>query len=297
MSATSEKLRTEWKINDAKRDAGLKTPNDVERVDDISYGPDPIWNKLDLYRPKERGPRLPVIVSIHGGGWVYGDKELYQFYCMSLARRGFGVVNFSYRLAPEIKFPAPLEDTNLVMEWLILKGSSYGLDLDNVFMVGDSAGAHILGLYTAIYTDPLYASNYSFKVPGGFTLRAIALNCGAYEPLPDEPVLGRDEDKDLMEDFLPEKGSERERKLVNVTSHVNPKFPPVYLMSAIGDFCLPNAPVLKKKLDENHISYRYKIYGDKEHPLYHVFHLTIQEKEGQKCNDEECAFFREMMKK
>ena len=62
------------------------------------------WQKLDVYRQKDATGKLPVIVSVHGGGWVYGDKERYQFYCMDLAERGFAVVNFSYRLAPEYKF-------------------------------------------------------------------------------------------------------------------------------------------------------------------------------------------------
>ena len=119
MSATSEKMNREWKVNDAKRDAGLTTPEDIVRYDDLLYGPDEKINRLDVYRPKAaEGKTIPVIVSIHGGGWVYGDKELYQFYCMSLAQRGFAVVNFTYRLAPGHKFPAQLEDTNMVMEWV-----------------------------------------------------------------------------------------------------------------------------------------------------------------------------------
>ena len=146
MSELSKRMRAEWSVNDAKRDAGLTTPETVERFDGLAYGPDPVWNRLDVYRPKcERGNRLPVIVSIHGGGWVYGDKELYQFYCMSLAGRGFAVVNFTYRLAPEFKFPAQLEDTNRVMEWVYANCETYGFDLDNIFMVGDSAGAHSAG--------------------------------------------------------------------------------------------------------------------------------------------------------
>ena len=88
MSELSKRMRAEWSVNDAKRDAGLTTPETVERFDGLAYGPDPVWNRLDVYRPiSERGNQLPVIVSIHGGGWVYGDKELYQFYCMSLAGR------------------------------------------------------------------------------------------------------------------------------------------------------------------------------------------------------------------
>ena len=67
---------------------------------------------MDVYRPRDTDAVIPVIVSVHGGGWGYGDKERYQYYCMSLAQQGFAVVNFSYRLASKYKFPAPLEDTN-----------------------------------------------------------------------------------------------------------------------------------------------------------------------------------------
>ncbi len=296
MSQASDTMRREWKINDAKRDAGLTTPDDIQRFDDIQYGPDPVENKLDVYRPKNAQGKIPVIVSVHGGGWVYGDKELYQFYGMTLAQRGFAVVNFTYRLAPEVKFPAPLEDTNNVISWMYENQEEYGLDMDHVFMVGDSAGGHLCGLYSAICTNPEYAVNYTFKVPNGFVPQAVALNCGAYNPLSEVGVLGDEQDQELMEDFLPEKGSAKERALVNVTDHVTEKFPPVYLMTCVGDFCRPQAPLLEAALKKNGVYYEFKTYGTEENPLYHVFHLTIQEPEGQKCNDEECDFFRRMMK-
>ena len=296
MSQASDTMRREWKINDAKRDAGLTTPDDIQRFDDIQYGPDPVENKLDVYRPKNAQGKIPVIVSVHGGGWVYGDKELYQFYGMTLAQRGFAVVNFTYRLAPEVKFPAPLEDTNNVISWMYENQEEYGLDMDHVFMVGDSAGGHLCGLYSAICTNPEYAVNYTFKVPNGFVPQAVALNCGAYNPLSEVGVLGGEQDQELMGDFLPEKGSARERALVNVTDHVTEKFPPVYLMTCVGDFCRPQAPLLETALKKNGVYYEFKTYGTEENPLYHVFHVTIQEPEGQKCNDEECDFFRRMMK-
>ena len=297
MSQASDTMRREWKINDAKRDAGLTTPDDIQRFDDIQYGPDPVENKLDVYRPKNAQGKIPVIVSVHGGGWVYGDKELYQFYGMNLAQRGFAVVNFTYRLAPEVKFPAPLEDTNNVISWMYENQEEYGLDMDHVFMVGDSAGGHLCGLYSAICTNPEYAVNYTFKVPNGFVPQAVALNCGAYNPLSEVGVLGDEQDQELMGDFLPEKGSAKERALVNVTDHVTEKFPPVYLMTCVGDFCRPQAPLLEAALKKNGVYYEFKTYGTEENPLYHVFHLTMQEPEGQKCNDEECDFFRKMMKK
>ena len=296
MSQASDTMRREWKINDAKRDAGLTTPDDIQRFDDIQYGPDPVENKLDVYRPKNAQGKIPVIVSVHGGGWVYGDKELYQFYGMALAQHGFAVVNFTYRLAPETKFPAPLEDTNNVISWMYENQEEYGLDMEHVFMVGDSAGGHLCGLYSAICTNPEYAGNYTFKVPNGFVPQAVALNCGAYNPLSEVGVLGGEQDQEIMEDFLTEKGSAKERALVNVTDHVTEKFPPVYLMTCVGDFCRPQAPLLEAALKKNGVYYEFKTYGTEENPLYHVFHVTIQEPEGQKCNDEECDFFRRMMK-
>lgn len=98
-------------IDDAKRNEGLTTPEGIMRFDDVSYG-EYERNVLDVYKPKDAKGKLPVIVSVHGGGWVYGNKEIMQFYCMSLAERGFAVVNFNYRLAPEHKHPIPLVDTN-----------------------------------------------------------------------------------------------------------------------------------------------------------------------------------------
>ena len=59
---------------------------------------------------------------------------------MSLVQHGFAVVNFTYRLAPEHKFPAAIEDTNLVMQFVMEHAREYGFDTDNIFAVGDSAG-------------------------------------------------------------------------------------------------------------------------------------------------------------
>jgi len=132
------------------------------RCDDIAYGPDPKQQSLDVYRPKvAKGNKLPVIVNVHGGSWVYGNKEWYQFYCMDLAQRGFAVVNFKYRLAPKNQYPASLEDTNCVFTWVLAHAEKYGFDTKYVFAVavGDSMGAHNLGLYTAICTNPAAAKN------------------------------------------------------------------------------------------------------------------------------------------
>ena len=180
MSALSERLKREFKKSDDIRDFGLKTPKGILRFDDILYGKNRTWNKLDVYKPKKAKGKLPVIISVHGGGWVYGSKEIYQYYCMDLASKGFAVVNFSYRLAPKHKFPAQITDTNSVFDWIMKNADKYGFDTDNIFALGDSAGAQILATYACILTNPEYAKNYKFKTPEGLKLLGIALNCGLY---------------------------------------------------------------------------------------------------------------------
>jgi acetyl esterase/lipase len=180
MSEYSLQLRKVFGEGDAKRDEGLTTPEDIIRFNDIPYGLlDAKWQKLDVYRPKDKQGKLPVILSVHGGGWVYGDKDVYQWYCMSLAQRGFAVVNYSYRLAPEYKYPSSFEDTGAVAYWILDHAEKYGFDTEHIFGVGDSAGGHMLSLFAAALTNPSFEVPYPF--PKDFTFKAIALNCGVYE--------------------------------------------------------------------------------------------------------------------
>lgn len=286
MFDSAEEIRELFTKSDDERDAGLKTPFDIDRHDDIVYGDaDRSMQVLDVYRPKQaEDEKLPVIISVHGGGWVYGDKERYQYYCMSLAQRGYAVINFTYRLAPETKFPAPLEDLNLVIGWMLKRGKKYGFDTEHVFAVGDSAGAHILGLYANICTNPEYAEKFSFTVPKNFDFTAIALNCGAYT------LEGQG---NLLKEVLPDGGSQEEIELYNVYRHITEKFPPVFVMTAVDDFIRDQAPVLVQKLSEKEVPFVYRRYGNKENRLAHVFHLNLKSWDGNMCNDAECDYFRE----
>lgn len=294
MSAKSDAVRKSFKEFDDVRDAGLTTPEDIVRFDDICYGEDINWQKLDVYRPKSAvGQVLPVIVSIHGGGWVYGDKERYQYYCMSLAQHGFAVVNYTYRLAPEFKFPASIEDANLVFSWIFEHAAQYGLDTEHIFAVGDSAGAHQLALYSAICTNPELAALYPFRVPEGFVPTAIALNCGVYEIVRD-PKTGELE-HELLKEALPGGGTDAEIHMINVIEHITETFPPVTYMTCTGDFLIPQAVVLGQKLMEQKIPHEFHYYGDAKHELGHVFHCNMRLEEAARCNREQCEYFRKFL--
>ena len=288
MSSVSEQLRRDFKASDDIRDAGLTTPEDVVRCDDIPYGVDSPLQALDLYRPRAAGDAvLPVIVSIHGGGWVYGDKERYQFYCMSLAQRGFAVVNFSYRLAPEYKYPSSMEDTNAVFHWVADHAGEYRLDANHVFAVGDSAGAHMLAVYSCICTNPDYAARYAFAPPKGFAPTAVALNCGAY-------VMDVSRDA-LLKELLPSGGTEEEIDLISPLKHITPAFPPTFLMTSNEDFLKPQAPVMAAALAGVDVPFLYRYYGGSDVRLPHVFHCDMRSEQGRLCNDEECDFFRRFL--
>ena len=285
-------IRQQFGDGDTIRDAGLTTPDDVERFDDIAYGEEPYWQMLDVYRPKGTADDagLPVIVSIHGGGWVYGDKDRYQWYCMNLAQRGFVVVNFTYRLAPEFQFPASMEDTCMVFQWTVDHIAEYGGDVDHIFAVGDSAGGHMLGLFCNMCTNPSYAAKFDFAPPAGFVPKAAAFNCAAFHiEVNDDP---EDLTSTLMADYLPNGGDEHEIDLVNVVPHVTADFPPAFIMTSDGDFLHDAAEPMAKLLRELEVCHELHVYGGVDEPLGHVFHCNIKTEDARRCNDDETRFFK-----
>ena len=284
---------TSNKRDDANRDAGFSTPEDIKRFDDIRYGENE-RNVLDVYRPKNIEGKLPVIVSVHGGGWVYGDKYVNQFYCMSLAQRGFAVVNFSYRLAPEHKHPTPFIDTNKVFGWVLDNADIYGFDTDNVFAVGDSVGANIAGLFCCACIDPSYAKKMGIEPPKGFLPRALGLNCGLYRMERGKVDALMD---NLAAEYFPAGGTDEEFAEIDLGAHLNSDFPPSFIATALGDFLAPQAKPFYDLLLSLGVKAEYHLYGDEKNALKHVFHVDMNLPEARICNDEECAFFTKQIKK
>lgn len=285
-------IRAMFSQGDDARDKGLTSPDDVIRYDDIPYGPCGKWNLLDIYRPQAAGDAvLPVIVSVHGGGWVYGDKERYQYYCMDLARKGFAVVNFNYRLAPEDPFPAAIEDVNRVFCWLADHAREYGIDLERLYTVGDSAGGQLSSQYIAMLTNPDFAALYSFQIPSDkIRVRAAAFNCGQFQIDPGT-------EKNEMEEagLLAYLGENWRSKLpmIDTLRYVTPAYPPSFVMTSYYDFLKNQAPLMCQRLQEQGVPFEYRLYGaEGQNYMAHVFHLDIRLEESTICNDEECNFFK-----
>ncbi len=120
---------------------------DIQVDHDLVYGSD-ARQKLDIYRPA--GEALPIIVCLHGGGFIRGDKSQRANVGLRLAREGFVVVVPSYRLAPTHRWPAGAEDVSLVLDWLQINAATYGGDIKRVFVSGESAGAAHVAAATLI---------------------------------------------------------------------------------------------------------------------------------------------------
>lgn len=275
---------------DKKRNDATQFPAGVVCLENIRYGSEGKDHLLNVYYPEGTTEKLPTIVSIHGGGYVYGDKEVYHFYCADLAHRGFTVVNFNYRLAPKHKFPSPLEDTNRVMRWLVTCARKYHMDPENVIIVGDSAGAQLTSHYAAIATNPEFAALFGFTVPE-VRIRAVGLNCGMYD-LPDRAVK---QERGLAGDYLGRKFDVADPR-IDVLRFITGDFPPAYLLTAENDFLRDCAQPMADFLTEKGIENVCKCYGTPEQKhIAHVFHVDIRNPEATEANDEQCAFFRRFL--
>ena len=297
MSLTSHIVRTLFTIGDLKRDLGWVPPTDVEAIENVSYGSCDKWHLLDLYRPKDTEGKLPVLLNIHGGAWVYGDKKVYAPYCMYLASQGFAVVNASYRLAPKHTFPAPLEDVGAMVEWVVDHAEEYGLDISNLFFVGDSAGAHLATAYTAIQLNEAYAKSFpGIKVDERFIPKGLLLNCGVFDMEVEWKKQGRALTP-FLTDLLGEKPTVESVKQMSPAQFITSDFPSVHLTTSNGDFLRKHSYRLKEVLEKKSVEVVFKEYGEKKKPQGHVFHLNLKNKVGQECNADQLEFVKQMMKK
>ncbi|HRP90342.1 MAG TPA: alpha/beta hydrolase [Edaphocola sp.] len=137
--------------------------------------------KLDLFLPTvRRYVTTPLVLHIHGGAWVEGDKDIEQYYYMrslrdSLQQNGIAYMSINYRLLnSNIHLKDQLEDVYASLEWLKDNASKYNIDLNNVGVIGESAGAHLALMLT--YSDvakPAVPINYIVDLFGPTDINAL----------------------------------------------------------------------------------------------------------------------------
>ncbi|MEP6669148.1 MAG: alpha/beta hydrolase [Chthoniobacter sp.] len=125
-------------------------PDTLKAELNIVYGHTPEQElKMDVYRPKEGGDKLPACVLVHGGGWVAGDKERFTPLAIGLAQRGYVVANIEYRLGPVAKYPAAVQDCNLAVRFVRASAPRFGANPNRIGAWGGSAGGHLVAMLAA----------------------------------------------------------------------------------------------------------------------------------------------------
>jgi acetyl esterase/lipase len=133
---------------------------------------------LDVYRARDSVAPAPMIVFFYGGTWRYGQREWYRFVGESLADAGFVVVVADYRTAPDVSFPAFLEDAARATAYAFQHAAQFGADPKAMFLMGHSAGGHIAAM---LATDARWLHAVGLK-PTDF--RGMIGVAGPYDFLP-----------------------------------------------------------------------------------------------------------------
>lgn len=152
-----------------------KAPRDgVTKVADQAYGAEP-KQVLDLFKPAGTRTGTPIVVFIHGGAYVRGDKsvnaEIYGNVPLWFARQGMLGVNATYRLAPGAAYPSGAEDVGAMVRWLKANAAAHGADPAKIYLIGHSAGA------THVAT---YAFNRKLHPADGPGIAGMVLMSGRY---------------------------------------------------------------------------------------------------------------------
>ena len=108
--------------------------------------------KLDVYEPATASQPTPVVIVIHGGGWIAGTKEERVLEMMPYLQMGFAAVNVEYRMAQVSLAPAAVEDCRCALHWVFANAKKYNFDPTRVVVQGGSAGGH-LALMTGMVTQ------------------------------------------------------------------------------------------------------------------------------------------------
>jgi acetyl esterase/lipase len=122
----------------------------ARRFFDLAYASASPAQKLDLYLPTQGEGPFPLVIWVHGGAWLVGDKRSYlgdpPAIAFQLLRRGYALASLNYRLSQEARFPAQIQDVKTAVRWLRLHAQDYSLDPDRFGAWGASAGGHLAAL-------------------------------------------------------------------------------------------------------------------------------------------------------
>jgi len=286
-----QKMLDIWESKDRQSLAQQSLPSGIVEIADIPYISDGnSGHLLDVYYPENASGKLPVIINLHGGGFVYGNKELNRLFGYYLAKRDFIIFNLNYRLAyNDTKVPGQIQDVTAAVNWIGNNLCLYQADKERIFLTGESAGGSL-----AVMTELISGSKRLqklFDVPElNIDIKAAGINCGMMNL--EDGMLGFR----LLRSVCLEKGYKKQEYYQNLIFDNIPEMkdlPPVFLTSNDEDPLRHMTLHFEKTLKKNEVEYKLLYFKKKKGTrLGHVFSIFHPEySEGREMIDEMLRFF------
>lgn len=261
---------------------------------DIAYSDDKDCI-LDIYSPKGNDENLPLIVYIHGGWYVGGDKQSGESYCQLVANEGYIVANINYTLAPKGKFPTQAKQVNDALSYLISNKDKYKIDKDSIFIGGDSAGSSLSSIMGAVYTNSDLATDMNITPAiSPEQLKGVILLCGYFnmKTLRDTHFFLISESVWML---TGKRDFENYDKIyqMDTYSNLNENYPDVYIACGNADPFYNQNVEFADKAKSLGIEVYSAIYSNDNGTLVHEFQQKFQLKEALKAFDTLKIFLRE----
>lgn len=220
--------------------------------------------RMDIFLAENKEP-APVIMMIHGGGFVGGDKRQIERSCRFFSRQGFVVFNINYRLAPEHAYPIAIHDCEDALRWLKTNAEKYSGDVSRICIAGASAGAYLASCL-AIKSQEIKTPNQS-----GADFNALLLLNGCFDV--DMTYHSKfPQAKFLVKCFLQEKRQDGKTTFeASPLNFVNEHFPKTFIGVGSKDTLLAQSHVLRDKLQALGIAVNYHEYFNSNHGWFSWF--------------------------
>lgn len=270
----------------------------IERIRDVPYRETGRREHLlDVYRPSGPGPH-PVLLYVHGGAFIMLSKETHWIMALGFARRGYLVFNINYRLAPEHRYPAAVEDACAAARWVVENAHRYGGDASRLVYAGESAGANLA-------TTLAIASCYERPEPWAAALydrdpspSAVIAACGVLQVSDAErfgrkrrlPTFVRDRLEEVPQLYLPTDGSDT--TLADPLSFLegghapSRALPPFFSFAGTRDPLLDDTRRLGRALDQMSVPNEVRYYPGR----LHAFHAIVPDPAARACWRHQFAF-------
>lgn len=226
---------------------------------------------LDIESPTPlEGPnleKLPVIISVHGGGYVTNNKECNRPHCQYLASKGFKVVNINYSLQPEAEMDEEMRDIRDAVAWVGENADKYGFDTDNVFMTGDSSGGHMVLLYTGLQHSEALQEKINVKCPAT-KVRATAATC------PVGSYVAKDMVSRVFKNLSGRLYDDEMKRAYSYEGFADATYPEVCIITTPTDIPIHySTKGIHEHLEKVGAKHEYHVFEGKEHKLGHVFNV------------------------